>query len=120
MKTKTIFLAALVVFFSLAPSAWAQSKVRINWTAVTGAQSGAYVAKEEGLFKKNGLDVELIHIPSSSRGIQAILAGEIAFSYMDGNNAVQANLKGAGLALVAGAANHMVFSLMATPQSQKI
>src|SRR3989338_3358511 len=81
MKTKTIFLATLVVFFSLAPSAWAQSKVRINWTAVTGAQSGVYVAKEEGLFKKNGLDVELIHIPSSSRGIQAILAGEIAFSY---------------------------------------
>src|SRR3989337_2964049 len=120
MKTKTIFVAALVVFFSLAPSAWAQSKVRINWTAVTGAQSGAYVAKEEGLFKKNGLDVELIHIPSSSRGIQAILAGELAFSTMDGQNAVQANLKGAGLALVAGATNRLVFSLMARPEIKRI
>ena len=120
MKTKTVFLATLVVFFSLAPSAWAQSKVRINWTAVTGAQSGVFTAYEEGIFKKNGLEVELIHIPSSSRGIQAILAGEIAFSYMDGNNAVQANLKGAGLALVAGATNHMVFSLMAKPEIKKI
>jgi len=120
MKTKTIFLATLVVFFSLAPSAWAQSKVRINWTAVTGAQSGAYVAKEEGLFKKNGLDVELIHIPSSSRGIQAILAGEIAFSYMDGLNEAQANLKGANLAFVVGATNHMVFSLMAKPEIKRI
>jgi len=120
MKTKTIFLATLVVFFSLAPSAWAQSKVRINWTAVTGAQSGVFTAYEEGIFKKNGLEIELIHIPSSSRGIQAILAGEIAFSYMDGNNAVQANLKGAGLALVAGATNHMVFSLMAKPEIKKI
>ena len=120
MKTKTIFLATLVVFFSLAPSAWAQSKVRINWTAVTGAQSGVFTAYEEGIFKKNGLEIELIHIPSSSRGIQAILAGEIAFSYMDGNNAVQANLKGAGLALVVGATNHMVFSLMAKPEIKKI
>ncbi|OGQ53929.1 MAG: hypothetical protein A2W66_12190 [Deltaproteobacteria bacterium RIFCSPLOWO2_02_56_12] len=120
MKTKTVFLATLVVFFLLAPSAWAQSKVRINWTAVTGAQSGVFTAYEEGIFKKNGLEVELIHIPSSSRGIQAILAGEIAFSYMDGNNAVQANLKGAGLALVAGATNHMVFSLMAKPEIKKI
>ena len=120
MKTKTVFLATLVVFFSLAPSAWAQSKVRINWTAVTGAQSGVFTAYEEGIFKKNGLEIELIHIPSSSRGIQAILAGEIAFSYMDGNNAVQANLKGAGLALVAGATNHMVFSLMAKPEIKKI
>lgn len=119
MKTKTIFLVALVIFFLLAPSAWAQSKVRINWTAVTGAQSGMFIAKEEGLFKKNGLDVELIHIPSSSRGIQAILAGELAFSYMDGSNEVQANLKGAGLALVVGATNRQVFSLMARPEIKR-
>src|SRR3989337_3304474 len=120
MKTKTIFVAALVVFFSLAPSAWAQSKVRINWTAVTGAQSGAYVAKQEGLYKKNGLDVELIHIPSSSRGIQAILAGEIAFSSMDGVNAAQATLKGANIVLVAGATNRQVFSLLAKPEFKRI
>lgn len=120
MKTKTLLLAAFVVLVSCTPSAWAQTKVRINWTAVTGAQSGAYVAQEEGLFKKNGLDVELIHIPSSSRGIQAILAGEIAFSYMDGSNEAQANLKGANLAFVAGATNHMVFSLMAKPEIKRI
>ena len=78
---------------------WAQNPVRINWTAVTGAQSGIFMAAQEKLFKKYGLDVELIHIPSSSRGIQAILAGEIAFSFMDGSNAAQANLKGANLAL---------------------
>jgi NitT/TauT family transport system substrate-binding protein len=95
-------------------------KVRINWTAVTGAQSGMFMAQQEGLFKKNGLEVELIHIPSSSRAIQAILAGEIAISFMDGSNAVQANLKGANLALVAGATNRMVFSLMAKPQVKSV
>ena len=73
--------------------------VRINWTAVTGAQSGMFMAQLEGLFKKNGLDVEIIHIPSSSRGIQAILAGEIAFSLWMGRTLVQANLKGAKLGL---------------------
>jgi ABC-type nitrate/sulfonate/bicarbonate transport system substrate-binding protein len=98
----------------------AQNSVRINWTAVTGAQSGMFMAKQEGLFKKNGLDVELLHIPSSSRAIQAILAGEITFSFMDGSNAAQANLKGANLALVAGATNRQVFSLMAKPEIKKI
>src|SRR4249920_448624 len=111
-------LTALMVF--AASSAWAQKAVRINWTAVTGAQSGMFMAQQEGLFRKNGLDVELIHIPSSSRGIQAILAGEIAFSFMDGANEVQANLKGANLALVAGATNRQVFSLMARPEIKKI
>jgi ABC-type nitrate/sulfonate/bicarbonate transport system substrate-binding protein len=107
------FLLTLVI---LTAPALAQNKVRINWTAVTGAQSGMFMAKQEGLFKKHGLDVELLHIPSSSRAIQAILAGEIAISFMDGSNAVQANLKGANLALVAGATNRMVFSLMAKPE----
>lgn len=119
MKFRVFFLTTLFTLVSLGSSSWAQSKVRINWTAVTGAQSGMFMAKEEGLFKKNGLDVELIHIPSSSRGIQAILAGEIAFSFMDGSNEAQANLKGAGLAFVAGATNRQVFSLMARPEIKK-
>jgi NitT/TauT family transport system substrate-binding protein len=114
-----MLFSAVMVFFALVTNARAQNKVRINWTAVTGAQSGMFMAQQEGLFKKNGLEVELIHIPSSSRGIQAILAGEIAFSFMDGNNQVQANLKGANLALIVGATNRMVFSLMAKPEIKK-
>jgi len=112
------FLLLLSLFVAV-PSL-AQDPVRINWTAVTGAQSGMFMAQQEGLFKKNGIHVELIHIPSSSRGIQAILAGEIAFSFMDGVNAAQANLKGANLVLVAGATNRQVFSLMGKPEYKRI
>jgi NitT/TauT family transport system substrate-binding protein len=76
------------------------------------------LAKQEGYLRKR-LDVELIHT-LQVRGIQAILAGEIAFSSMDGVNAAQANLKGANLALVAGATNRQVFSLMAKPEFKRI
>jgi len=113
-------IAVTVVTLLLSAPTWAQSPVRINWTAVTGAQSGMFMAQQEGLFKKNGIHVELIHIPSSSRGIQAILAGEIAFSFMDGVNAAQANLKGANLVLVAGATNRQVFSLIGKPEYKRI
>ena len=113
-------LAVVGMIVLLSAPVGAQIPVRINWTAVTGAQSGMFMAQQEGLFKKNGLDVELIHIASSSRGIQAILAGEIAFSFMDGSNAAQANLKGANLAMVAGATNRQVFSLMANADFKRI
>lgn len=119
MKLSTVAAMFLAVFGMAAPAS-AQAPVRINWTAVTGAQSGMFMAKQENLFKKHGLDVELIHIASSSRGIQAILAGEIAFSFMDGVNAAQANLKGANLVLVAGATNRQVFSLMAKSEIKRI
>ncbi len=120
MHTTALKIVVVVWGLFLSTSGRAQSPVRINWTAVTGAQSGMFMAQQEGLFKKNGLNIELIHIPSSSRGIQAILAGEIAFSFMDGSNAVQANLKGANLALVAGATNRQVFSLMANADFKRI
>jgi NitT/TauT family transport system substrate-binding protein len=110
----------LLLSLLLAVPSLAQEPVRVNWTAVTGAQSGMFMAQQEGLFKKNGIHVELIHIPSSSRGIQAILAGEIAFSFMDGVNAAQANLKGANLVLVAGATNRQVFSLIGKPEYKRI
>jgi hypothetical protein len=32
----------------------AQQSVRINWTAVTGAQSRMFMARQEGLLKKKG------------------------------------------------------------------
>ena len=120
MKLRYLQITLNILALCAASTAWSQKPVRINWTAVTGAQSGMFMAQQEGLFRKNGLDVELIHIPSSSRGIQAILAGEIGFSFMDGVNAAQANLKGANLVLVAGATNRQVFSLMAKSDIKKI
>jgi len=39
---------------------------------------------------------------------------------MDGVNAVQANLKGANLVLIAGATNRQVFSLMAKPEIKRV
>jgi len=120
MLTKLFPLAVMAFSLTLSAPAGAQIPVRINWTAVTGAQSGMFMAQQEGIFKKNGLDVELLHISSSSRGIQAILAGEIALSYMDGANQVQANLKGGNIAFVAGATNKQVFSLMAKPEFKRI
>jgi NitT/TauT family transport system substrate-binding protein len=90
MTRKLLQLSMIVLAVGLASGAWAQNRVRLNWTAVTGAQSGMFMAQQEGLFKKHGLDVELIHIPSSSRAIQAILAGEIAISFMDGSPQISA------------------------------
>ena len=120
MRRALVPLAGFALAILLVTQAWGQPSVRINWTAVTGAQSGIHMAKQEGLYKKNGLDVELIHIASSSRGIQAILAGEIGFSSMDGVNAAQATLKGANIVLVAGATNRQVFSLIAKPEFKRI
>jgi ABC-type nitrate/sulfonate/bicarbonate transport system substrate-binding protein len=112
----SVFLAS-VAFHSFAA---AQMKVRVNWSAIAAGQSGIWIANDEGLFKKNGLDVELLHIPSSSRIIQTMLAGEIAISYVDGRNTIQSNLTGSDMALIAGVTNRFSFSLMARPEIKRV
>jgi NitT/TauT family transport system substrate-binding protein len=91
-------------------------KARVAWTSFASNMSGTWVAQEEGLFKKNGLEVELVHIPSTSRAIQVMLAGELQYSYMDGRNSATAALKGADVVILAGVANRLVFSFMARPE----
>jgi NitT/TauT family transport system substrate-binding protein len=115
---RSFSLASLCALLYVGTAA-AQMKVRLNWTAIAGNQSGVWVAHEEGFFKKNGLDVELLHIPSSSRAIQTMLAGEIAISFVDGRTAVQSNLRGADIIMLAAVVNRHVFSFMARPEIKR-
>ena len=121
MTFKTISAVWLFALLLVSvPASWAQMKVRVNWSAMAGGQSGFWVAHEDGIFKKNGLEVELLHIPSSSRAIQTMLAGEIAISYLDPRNTIEANFRGASVALLAGVTNRFTFSLMARPEIKKV
>lgn len=119
MNSRILF-ATVFFILAAAPSSWAQMKVRVNWSAVSGSMSGVWVAYEAGLFKKNGLDVELLHIASSSRAIQTMLAGEIHFATGDALNSIQSVLKGSDVVMVSAGVNRFVFSLMVRPEIKKV
>ncbi len=114
------YLFTVLALLTFVEPASAQMKVRINWSAIAAGQSGIWIAHDEGLFKKNGLDVELLHIPSSSLIIQTILAGEVAISYVDGRNTIQSNLTGSDMVLIAGVTNRFPFTFMARPEFKRV
>ena len=61
MTFKTLSVTwVLALLLVSVPASWAQMRVRVNWSAMAGGQSGFWVAHEEGIFKKNGLEVELL------------------------------------------------------------
>jgi len=114
------YLFTVLALLTVVEASSAQMKVRINWSAIAAGQSGIWIAHDEGLFKKNGLDVELLHIPSSSLIIQTILAGEVAISYVDGRNTIQSNLTGSDMVLIAGVTNRFPFTFMARPEFKRV
>ncbi len=91
-------------------------KIKMSFGALTGSQSPMWIAKEQGFFKKHGLDVDLVYIVSTRVGAQAMLAGEVKAGLVDLGNIVRANLAGGDLVLVAVVRNIANFFLVSVKE----
>jgi NitT/TauT family transport system substrate-binding protein len=99
-----------------APTATAgRQKLVVGYVALNATQLPSWVAKEEGIFDKNGLDVDLQYLPTSTSPTAAILAGEINVAII-AEQAIQASLNGADLVYVAAPTSNVFFTLYARPE----
>lgn len=114
---KSAFLVAVGLIWLLShPAALlAQRKtLRVSYPAPVTVYLPLWTAKEAGLFKKNGIDVELVHVGSSPIALSAFFAGEV--DILGGAGAVGPNayLRGQkDLLLFAALNNKFVFSVFA-------
>ncbi len=93
-------------------------KLTVVWTAPGSGQTGLYVAQEAGLWRDQGLDVDLRHIAGTSVVISAMMAGEVQLATPDPASVVQANLGGADVVMIAGLSNNLPFSIISQPSIQ--
>ena len=70
-----------------------------------------------GFDEKYGLKVEIVNSEGGTRGLQVLLSGEMQAMHVGLAPAVQANLKGADLRLVAATVNLLPFTVFATKPS---
>ena len=78
---RRIIVAAVILSlaFGLSAPATAQlRKINIAYTATSPYQAALIIAKEAGIFKKHGLDPQLILTPGGSLGFQAMMGGDVA------------------------------------------
>ena len=112
--TLTLAVIALNLFLCLG-SAAAQEKLErmnIGYSAQAGAFAPIWITKEAGLFKKNGLDVNLIFIPGGPTAASSMLAGEVQAVAMAGPAVVTSNLAGTDLVMIAGMVNTFAFQII--------
>jgi ABC-type nitrate/sulfonate/bicarbonate transport system substrate-binding protein len=65
-------------------------KLRVAITSLSGSMAVPWLAREAGIFKKHGLEVEVIATPSGVEGMNALIAGEINFLQIAGATTVSA------------------------------
>src|SRR6266508_4308258 len=113
-----LILAFYFVIFSifLAGRAKASEKVRMAYISDSPGSSAPYwIAKEAGLYKKYGLDTELIFINGSTRGIQSLVAGDIYFAGAVGTSAINGKLAGGDIVIFDSLVNTLPYYIIGKP-----
>lgn len=109
-------IGAFILGISRKPGAGADN-VRVAYTSPSATQGVLWVADVAGLFKKNGLDVQVIYTRAA---IEALVAGEIDFGQMTGSLMSSAKLQGADPVMLASVQDVLNDRLVARPQIKSV
>jgi len=117
--TARIVLAALAITATamiLAPSTLLAAdrpvqKINVAYSSISGNIAPLWVTQDKGFFRKYGLEVQAVLIESGTTTAQALVAGDITFASVAGPAAIQSNLRGADVVIIAGIINTLTFQL---------
>jgi len=78
----------------------------------TNSSSITWIAKEAGIFKKHGLNLDTIFINGSVRGIQSLIAGDLGYSGAVGTAVINAKLAGGDVAILQSQMNTLPYFII--------
>jgi NitT/TauT family transport system substrate-binding protein len=94
----------------------AQEKVKGGYIATSGSQAQLWIASDMGLFKKYGLDLDVVFVPAGATATQALIANELQFILGQGFTSMVAQLSGADTVIAATFYNNNPYSFVASPR----
>jgi NitT/TauT family transport system substrate-binding protein len=100
-----ILVALMVLLFHGTAVAQGLTRVMSGYAAVSGPHAVLWVAREAGLFEKNGLRADVAYIRSGSTMAQTLVSGEIQMAQMGGPAMLAAGVAGIDVTFVAVALN---------------
>jgi NitT/TauT family transport system substrate-binding protein len=107
-----------VSLFLLLPFSGASAqltKITVGYASVSGGHLPAWMAKESGIFHKNGLDVQLVYFRGGTTATMALLARQTPITQVAGPLIVNASLRGADTVMTAGGVVISEYWLMTQP-----
>jgi NitT/TauT family transport system substrate-binding protein len=123
MKRKIVLSLVILVLALAFKVSSAQEKkfdpFTISYASVSGTRGPLWIAEDLGLFKKYGLDVNLVYIPSGATSVNALLGGSVDVIAASGSSVVGAAARGAPLVIIASL-GHIAYKLVALPSITNI
>jgi NitT/TauT family transport system substrate-binding protein len=116
----TLVLSALQPFAAEAQTRGTAENVRLVFSAIGSSQSPLWIGHEAGIFRKHGLDAELLYVGGGSRAAQVVVSGEVPIAMFTGASVISANLAGGDLVNVASGMNVLPFFLVVAPNIRQV
>jgi NitT/TauT family transport system substrate-binding protein len=113
---RTGFILCGLLFSS---QSFAQTKLQLGYSSFSSNITPLWVAREEGFFKRFGLDVELILVEGGTRGAQSLISGDLPIMGMAGLPVISSRARGADLTMIGGVVNKMNYILATLPGIKK-
>jgi ABC-type nitrate/sulfonate/bicarbonate transport system substrate-binding protein len=104
----------LILFIHSIADAQAPTRVMSGYAAVSGPHAVLWVARDAGLFEKNGLRTDVAYIRSGSTMAQTLVSGEIQIAQMGGPAMLAAGVAGMDVTFIAVALNTTPIVIMGT------
>ena len=104
LKCKSLLTVISCLFLLVVWNSFAVAqpkKLNVGYGGISGDQLPAWVAKETGIFHKNGLDVQLIYFTGGTTAVMALVSADIPLSQVGGSAVVNSVLAGSDTVIVA-------------------
>jgi NitT/TauT family transport system substrate-binding protein len=108
-----VFLALALLF---GPARlWCADIVRVGYPSLATGFAASWVTADKGIWKKHGLDVELIFLRGGSRTVSALIGGSVDFILGSDLGITTAIIQGASLTRVGVTTNTLGYSMVVQP-----
>ena len=116
-RTLTIAVFALLILILGNASGQVQlTKLNVGYSAISGDALPAWIAKDAGIFEKNGLDVQLVFFTGGTTAVMALVSADTPIAQLAGAAVVNSVMAGSDAALVVGGVTSLNYYLMGRPE----
>lgn len=115
---KRIFVVPLLILVHMLFGALANAqltRINVGYSAASADQLPAWVAKDSGIFARNGLDPQLIFFTGGTTAILALVSGDVPMTQVSGPGLVNSVFAGSDAVYVASGTTSLNYVLMGKP-----
>ena len=119
MRRAVIRFAALFVFTAVfvEANAFAQlTKLNVGYVGITSDNAAAFIARDTGIYARNGLDVQLIYMNSGSTAVAALISGDTPITQTAGPGVINATMNGSDTVMIAGGNVTLDYWMLSRPE----